>query len=128
MNIIPPDWKEDQKLWEMLGRLPRIKPPSNFAHMIHRKLEKKEVFSRKRESFLPVPIQSLFRGWLGGFVTATACFLLLISWIRHSPSPSSPRPSSAVIRSEKDKVKTAMLAQHYELIQDLEMIEHLDEF
>jgi len=131
MNIIPPDWKEDKKLWETLGILPRVRPPTNFTYIVHQKLL---VLSKKKGMVVSFSIGSLLRGWMGGFLTATACFLLLIPFLRRPQAESTKTLSqvSSLQTPSKNSValtetEVALLAQHYELIQDLDIIEHLDE-
>lgn len=125
MKQIPPDWNEDRRLWEALGKVPEYRAPSNFAYRIRQKLAAESVAKRpwKLPSF---SFPSLVRGWVGGLVTVLACLTLLFTWTRH-PQPPSMDMELTDLLPEKTEVELAQLAQHYELIQDLEVIEKLDE-
>jgi hypothetical protein len=117
MKDMPSDWKDDQKLWETLGKAPEVRAPSNFTYLVHQKLLEP---SPSRESHWNFSIGSLLRGWVGGFVTATACFALFLA-----VTGNNPLQKSAVAQGSTPEEMTA-LVQNYELIQDLEVIENLD--
>ena len=142
MNTLPPDWDKDKKLWEILGKIRSIRPSSNFAYKVHQKLLEKSGLQRKK-STSRFQIFSIFRGWAGGFITATACVVLFMVWMESSyfspppektpnPSirPSAPKTSisTPVVATIESSAELAQLVQNYELLQDLEAIEHLDEF
>jgi hypothetical protein len=114
MNKPPSDWNEDQELWNLLGKSPKEDAGSNFLYLVRQKLtpEPKHIGSNKRFSW--------FQGWVGGLSTAAACLLVLAVFL-----PKSPQNTVSSKRIESFEL--ASLAQNYELIQDLEVIEKLDE-
>ena len=126
MNQIPPDWNEDRTLWEALGRLPQQRPPSNFAYRVHQKLTEKPnaVHSWKLPGLLLPSLVSFGRGWAAALVAVAACLTLLFTWTHQ---PVAPSEGVVGLATDNSEVELAQLAQHYELIQDLEVIENLDE-
>ncbi len=118
MNL-PEDWNEDQKLWDLLGRLPGNRPPSNFSYMVRRKVTGHDGIPRR-----PVSAWSLFRRWAPSAAAAGACLALVFVFIRPQPKAS---PETQLQGYAERQIEPVQLVQNYELIQDLEVIEHLDE-
>ena len=117
MNL-PEDWSEDQKLWDLLGRLSSNPPPSNFFYMVRRK-----VTGHERTSMRAVSVWSLFRRWVLSAAAAGACLVLALVFVYRLQPTSSPDAQSRT----GEQIEPIQLVQNYELIQDLEVIEHLDE-
>lgn len=122
MNPIPPDWKEDEALWKALGRVPRARPPSNFVAMVQarRDQEARELSrsSLRRTSIVLHDWLTMPRStprWVVALAASVACFTIGL-FIQPAGSASS------TVRVEME-----ILARNLELIQDLDVIEHLDE-
>lgn len=122
MNPIPPDWKEDEALWKALGRVPRARPPSNFVAMVQRRREEEarelSASSLRRTSVFVRDWLTMPRStprWVVAVAAAVACFTLGL-FIQPAGGPAS------AVRGELE-----ILARNLELIQDLDVIEHLDE-
>ena len=132
MKPLPPDWDKDRELWEMMGKLPSHRPSSNFAYRIYQKLAQ-EAYSSKHKILLPFPTFSLFRSWAGGAIAA--CLILLGVWLYQLQKPGSASQTTLPIarniipqeNSKENSVEIDLLAQNIELLQDLDVIEHLDE-
>ncbi len=118
MNTIPPDWNEDRKLWNALGVLPRQRPPSNFAWSVRRKLQATPVPGSVGLSSL----RALLRSWTFQVSLATACFVLgFVLWQVKQPAARNGSNENAHL-----VVQLVALNGDLELIQDLDVIEHLD--
>ncbi|MBI4028573.1 MAG: hypothetical protein HY360_26535 [Verrucomicrobia bacterium] len=131
MNSMPPDWNNDRNLWDAMGKLPENRLPSNFAYMVRQKLKPQAKTVPMKPvlpvSWLSIPLRSLFGGWPAVMAVAVACLALLLVLMRQ-PEGNAPEVVRKVPQpSPVEEVELAQLAQHYELIQDLEVIENLDE-
>jgi hypothetical protein len=122
MNPLPPDWKDDEALWKALGRVPRARPPSNFVARVQaRREEEAREISRssiRRTSIFVHDWLTMPRTtprWVVAVAAAVACFTIGLFL-----EPAGGRPST--VRAELES-----LARNLELIQDLDVIEHLDE-
>lgn len=116
----PPDWDQDKKLWELLGKSRPISPASNFLYEIRQKLVSKK--STIRSSSLLLSFLSWSRGWSAKLVLVAACATILLVFIPRKTVLQETSNSS----STKETVQLVQLAQNYELIQDFEVIENLD--
>ena len=130
MKPIPPDWDKDRELWEMLGKLPSHRPSSNFAYRIYQKLAQ-EAYSSKHKILSPFPKFSLFRAWIGGAAAVAACLILLCLFL-YPPQKLgvTSKTTSSIAQNtipQENFMETDLLAQNIELLQDLDVIEHLDE-
>jgi len=127
--LLPPDWKEDKKLWEILGKIPKGNPGSNFVYMVRQKLARKMPIPSVRLSWFTshLPSFTLPRRWLGGFAIVAVCLMLLAVWSKWPCyEPKVLEVSSSVF--EKNELKdSTQLVQNHEWVQDFEVIEHLDE-
>ncbi len=132
MKTIPPDWDKDRELWETLGKLPSHRPSSNFAYRIYQRLAQ-EAYSGKHKILLSFPAFSLFRAWAG--VAVAACLIFLGVFLYQSQkSGSTSQKTSSIAQNissqespKESSVEVDLLAQNIELLQDLDVIEHLDE-
>ena len=118
MNTLPPDWNEDRKLWNALGALPRQRPPSNFAWSVRRKLQ---AAPAPKTGGWPA-LRTLWRAWTFQVALATACCALGFTlW-------QVARPAVGNGSNENARVVAQLVALNgdLELIQDLDVIEHLD--
>ena len=121
MKHAPSDWNDDQKLWEILGRLRPASPPSNFAWLVRQKLVESEKPRRETASAGPDAI-SVFRRRTWALATVTACLFLVAAILQFQMLEHRPFHANG-----KMTVETIQLAQNFELLQDIEVIEHLDE-
>ena len=122
MNQPHPDWNEDRKLWELLGKVPSQRPPSNFAYSVHQKLQEKTSFTSQKRTW---SLLSLFRNWSTGLVTVAACFAILFAFIQFPVPQNTVSPEGTQARIESS-FEIVQFAQNFELIQDMEVIENLD--
>ncbi len=141
MNLMPPDWKGDEKLWKALESVPREAPGSNFAHMVRQKVASSRArVEEPRGSALwgavkswigasdvkisSVGRRSTLRAWAGGVALAAACLTLTLFILQNPRDASS---SGDDLSETNPRFELAHVACNYELIQDLDVIEHLDE-
>ena len=125
MDNLPPDWNNDRKLWDALGKAPAQQPPSNFAYLLRQKLAASPA-TVKRHGFSPFAWlkTSPFEGFALGLVAVTACVMLMIAL---TSQPISHSPSARAMMLVSVDPDFSQAAPHVELIQDLDVIEHLDE-
>jgi hypothetical protein len=125
MTNLPPDWKGDERLWEVLGKAPQTRVPTNFAYMVRQKLaETKQV--KPRQSWLH-SLRWLFRG-VGIAAACSIVFMVSLKMSQRSDRPEWQTTQAVVSVDTSDpKMELAAIAQDYELIQDLEVIQHLDQ-
>ncbi|NUN93031.1 MAG: hypothetical protein HUU04_04530 [Verrucomicrobiae bacterium] len=121
MISLPPDWKDDAALWKALGRLPRAQPSSRFAAEIRARREEARQPSAgplrrvliSLHDWITMP-RSTPR-WAVAAAAGVAC-LTLGFFLQTSVGPA------ASIRGEGEA-----LARNFDLIQNLDVIEHLDQ-
>ena len=125
----PPDWNDDRKLWDVLGRLRPSPPPSNFLYCIRQKLARTNQKSPWTIlSWLAPRLDSIVspgrRIWT---LAGVAACLLLVAVILQFRMPQNRLVDYAKDSNGETVVEISQLAQNYELLQDFEVIEHLDE-
>ncbi|MDD2709598.1 MAG: hypothetical protein PHV34_16555 [Verrucomicrobiae bacterium] len=117
MNDMPPDWNEDRRLWEVLRKMPRAKPPSNFNWMVRQKLAREqapdEVISKPESGY-----SWIFHHWVRIAVPAAACAVILLMGLYLNMGRTA---------NGGEGVEFCLMAQHVEMLQDLEVIENLDQ-
>jgi hypothetical protein len=124
MTNLPPDWKGDERLWEVLGKAPETAVPTNFAYMVRQKLaETKEA--KPRQSWLN-SLRWLFRG-VGIAAACSIVFMVSLKMSQQSDRPEWQTQAVIPMETADPKMELAAIAQDYELIQDLEVIQHLDQ-
>ena len=123
MKTPPPDWHNDHKLWDVLGNAPTERVPSNFAYVVRQKLAAAPARSIGRTGFSPFAWlrASPFQGFTFGLSAVAACVMLLVFL---GPQPT---PTKQIIIVSQDGTDFTQVAPQVELIQDLDVIEHLDE-
>ncbi len=126
MNTLPPDWNDDRKLWDVLGKTPSQRPPSNFAYMVRKQLDAAPA-TTKRARFSPFAWlkASPFQGFTFGLSAIAACVMLLV-FLGPQPAQKTSAVKPITVASN-DTEDFTQVAPHVELIQDLDVIEHLDE-
>lgn len=129
MNTPPPDWNDDRRLWDLLDKAPNRKPPSNFAHMVRQRLATETAPARRGFSPFAWFRTSPFQGFAFGLGAVAACVLLMVFFTAGpAPRDGSPRAVQyAANDTGNGNGDFSQAAPDFELIQDMEVIEHLDE-
>jgi hypothetical protein len=127
MSQMPPDWKDDAKLWQAMDT-PTPKTSSNFNYVVRQRI--RELAKQKQKSQRNLIFTNLlhfFKSWTGGVALATACLVIgLVMW--QSPNTSNnPQEVFSPLNNKSEPVELAYLAQNLDIIQDMDVIEHLDE-
>jgi hypothetical protein len=116
MKPPPDDWKDDRKLWDTLGSLKRLPPPSDFEYQVRQKLDAR-MASSERSGISRLPSLILLRRWVWGMATAVACLVVAMVVLKsHVLRPAS-----------NGETEVASIAEHCDMLQDFEVIENLDE-
>jgi hypothetical protein len=125
MSQLPPDWKNEQKLWNALDT-PTPKTSTNFNYAVRQRINELAMAKQRAHRFAYFEsIFSIFRGWTGAIACATACITVgLVLWL--TPHPATNEITSLPSKTS-EPVELAHLAQNIDLIQDMDVIEHLDE-
>ena len=131
MNPIHPDWKDDSKLWNALGNLPKQAPSSNFSHMVHQKIadsssRKSRIWNALQQHLFPTP--QIKRGWIAGLSLATVCLTLtlILPFSRFSGS-SNPRNTILFTETQTEVDAVESIVMNPDFLNDLDVILHLDE-
>ncbi len=154
MPDVPPDWNDSKKLWDVLGKAPDKSPSIEFSDGVkqktsiysripgfNQKVERKasELARMRRWKWMKSSVQKpapLVSAWMVGVAMATACLVLTWVYLRTPFAPidnqvsvirkiASARPIIAPQGETLISVEIIQAIQNYELIQDLEVIEHL---
>jgi hypothetical protein len=131
MSTMPPDWDKDQKLWKLLDT-PSPKTSTNFNYLVRRRID--ELAKAKKHSPYSTFFEGIgifFRSWTGPVAIATACVMIgIVLW--HGPKETGKEVQKGIttallIPQKGEPVELAHIAQNFDLIQDMDVIEHLDE-
>jgi len=100
---------------------PTPKTSANFNYQVRKRIEELARAKRRAHTYgFLDPIRSFFRSWTGGIAIATACLMVgLVLW-------QSPRQNQKGYLPD-EQIELASIAQNFELIQDMDVIEQLDE-
>lgn len=111
----------------MLGHLPKKSPSSNFTHMVKQSLP--HVGNASRASRADWSWLGRLFGPLSALALACLVALVVIQKQDRAAAPSGEMPELLQLaeNTTREPIEVAHLAQNYELIKDLDVIEHLDE-
>jgi hypothetical protein len=136
MKPAPPDWQNEDKLWNLLGESKSKSPSNNFSALVQQKTSYFKTINPRPTIW--AAISQYFTGWQGAVTLATACLMIgLVVFTQRSGSKMAPvtghgEPSMLMGSDgpgvkEVETIEIAQLAVNFDLIQDLDVIEHLHE-
>lgn len=108
-------------MWEVLGHAPSQPVPSNFAYMVHQKIEGRVPVAKDR--LLPAfDLWATLRGWAFQGVAVAACLMLTVVFIQRFNRPAPPKNASGTIVQSGWKGDPSLLAEKPGLFLDFDVL------